>query len=89
MYSTDYRTALLYMYIQYINRYNYIATQRIYNLNDSMTALRKSVCVPFSKDKVEPDDKSTLTLILLYTTKEKSFSSETVTDIYSNLFMKR
>ena len=51
-----------------------------------MTALRESVCVPFAKNKV---DKSTLSLILLYTTKAESFSSETIIDTYSNLFMKR
>ena len=43
-----------------------------------MTALRESVCVPFAKTKVEPDDKSTLPLILLYTRKAKSFTSETI-----------
>ena len=43
-----------------------------------MTALRESVCVPFAQNKVEPDDKSTLPLILLYTRKAKYFTSETI-----------
>ena len=43
-----------------------------------MIALRESLCVPFAKNKVEPDDKSTLPLILLYTRKAKSFTSETI-----------
>ena len=43
-----------------------------------MTALRESVCVPFAKNKGELDDKSTLRLILLYTRKANSFSSETI-----------
>ena len=47
------RQTIIYVY-KSIQLYTHI----MYNLNDSMTALRKSVCVPFAKNKVEPDDKS-------------------------------